>query len=139
LNPENRAHNSVLKILERYNLSEIKPLTSPLQGAKDKDKDKDKDKEQDKDKETRQKEFAEKVKMFGGGYSPEMLKQFFDYWSESSEGGRKMRFELEKVFDIGKRLTTWANRSKNFKHGNSSKANELDELLRQSISTLQSD
>lgn len=139
LNPENRAHNSVLKILERYNLTKIKPLTSPLQGAKDKYKDKDKDKEQDKDKETRQKEFAEKVKIFGGGYDSKMLKEFFDYWSESSEGGKKMRFELEKVFDIGKRLNTWANRSKNFNNGNSSKKDGLDELLNESITTLQSD
>lgn len=53
LNPVNRVHNSVMTILKRYNLldenNKIKPLTSPLQGAKDKDKDMDKDKEQDKD------------------------------------------------------------------------------------------
>jgi len=48
LNEENRAHNSVIKILSKYNLFPInKPLTSPLQGAMDmvKDKDKDMDKE----------------------------------------------------------------------------------------------
>ena len=42
LNVENRAHNSVIQILEKHG---IKGLTSPLQGAKDKDKDKDMDKE----------------------------------------------------------------------------------------------
>ena len=43
LNPENRAHNSVIQLLNKYNLSlENKPLTSPLQGAMDIDKDKDK-------------------------------------------------------------------------------------------------
>lgn len=42
LNPANRVHNSVLKILEKYNLSlENKPLASPLEGSKDKDIDKD--------------------------------------------------------------------------------------------------
>ena len=57
LNPANKVHQSVLSILEKYeiNLIEIaknKDLASPLQGAKDKDKDKDKvkDKEKDKDK-----------------------------------------------------------------------------------------
>jgi hypothetical protein len=45
LNPENRAHNSVIQILEKYELHKIKPLTSPLQGCKDKDKDKVKVKE----------------------------------------------------------------------------------------------
>ncbi len=46
LNPANRVHESVLAILSKYGidpneLSQNKPLTSPLQGAKDKDKDKD--------------------------------------------------------------------------------------------------
>ena len=52
LNPENRAHNSVIKELKKYNLmkNKNKPLTSPLQGAKDKDKDKVKDKDKDKEK-----------------------------------------------------------------------------------------
>jgi hypothetical protein len=45
LNPDNRAHNSVIQLLNKYNLSlEIKPLTSPLQGAMDMDKVKDKEK-----------------------------------------------------------------------------------------------
>jgi hypothetical protein len=46
LNPENRAHNSVITILKKYNLWNdtkglIKGLTRGLQGRKDKDKDKD--------------------------------------------------------------------------------------------------
>jgi len=48
LNPENRAHKSVITILEKFN---IKDLISPLQGAKDKDKDKDMVKDKDKVKE----------------------------------------------------------------------------------------
>ena len=50
LNESNRAHSSVLRILKQYNLLDIKPLTSPLQGAKDMDKDKEMDKDKDKDK-----------------------------------------------------------------------------------------
>jgi len=46
LNPANRVHESVINILKKYKLLNneneiIKPLTSTLQGAKDKDKDKD--------------------------------------------------------------------------------------------------
>jgi len=54
LNPENRAHNSVIQILSKHGLidehCEIKPLTSPLEGAMDKDKDMDMVKDLDKDK-----------------------------------------------------------------------------------------
>ena len=48
LNPENRAHKSVLDRLSKY---KIKPLKSPLKGAKDKDKDTDTDIDKDKRKE----------------------------------------------------------------------------------------
>jgi hypothetical protein len=59
LNPLNRVHQSILTILKKYN---IKPLTSPLQGAKDKDKDKDMDK--DKDKEGEKTEFQKTFDSF---------------------------------------------------------------------------
>lgn len=53
LNPQNRAHSSVISYLKSYHLWDdkkniIKPLTSPLQGAMDKDKDKDKDMDKEK-------------------------------------------------------------------------------------------
>jgi hypothetical protein len=48
LNPDNRAHNSIIILLEKYKLldKQNKPLTRPLQGCKDMDMDmvKDKDK-----------------------------------------------------------------------------------------------
>ncbi|MCK5022765.1 MAG: hypothetical protein KAS04_01195 [Candidatus Aenigmarchaeota archaeon] len=45
LNPENRAHNSVIIILSKHKLlNKNKHLKSPLQGCKDKDMDKDMDK-----------------------------------------------------------------------------------------------
>lgn len=56
LSEKNRAHISVISILNKYNLInedlEIKPLTSPLQGAKDKEQDKEQEMDMDKDKET---------------------------------------------------------------------------------------
>ena len=45
LNPKNRVHESILKILNKYKLLENKPLTSPLQGDKDMDKEQDMDKD----------------------------------------------------------------------------------------------
>lgn len=60
LNPQNRAHLSVINILKKYDVIEIieeneegasKVLIRPLQGCKDKDKDMDKDMDMVKDKE----------------------------------------------------------------------------------------
>jgi hypothetical protein len=57
LNESNRVHQSVIALLSKYGLGAYKPLTSPLQGAKDKDKDKDKDKNKEKDKDNRASKF----------------------------------------------------------------------------------
>ena len=44
-------------------------------------------------------------------YGPEMVRQFFDYWTECNEGGRKMKWEITKskggTFNIAGRLATW--------------------------------
>lgn len=52
LSEKNRVHESVIKELSKYDLLNIKPLASPLQGAKDKDKDKEQDKDKEKDKDS---------------------------------------------------------------------------------------
>lgn len=53
-------------------------------------------------------------------YSQEMLEKFCQYWTEPNRSGTKMRFELEKVFDIPRRLATWASRDKDIKANNGS-------------------
>lgn len=60
LNEENRVHKSVIDLLTKYDLLDIKSdlnktHTSPLQGAMDKDKDKDKELDKDKNKEPAEK------------------------------------------------------------------------------------
>ena len=44
-----------------------------------------------------------------------MLNKFCDYWTELNRSETKMRFEMEKTFEISKRLATWASREKDFK------------------------
>ena len=38
--------------------------------------------------------------------------KFLDYWTEKSEGGRKERWQMEKVFDVCRRWNTWLGRVK---------------------------
>ena len=42
----------------------------------------------------------------------ELLNNFIDYWTESNENGKKMRFEMEKVFDYKKRFKTFLTNKK---------------------------
>lgn len=53
-------------------------------------------------------------------YGKEMIRAFFDYWSELNKSETKMKFETNQTWEVAKRLATWANREKfNGKSGNS--------------------
>ncbi len=50
--------------------------------------------------------FFEKVSEYREKYSEAMLLSFANYWSEKNQKG-KMRWQLEKTFEIPNRLATW--------------------------------
>lgn len=62
----------------------------------------------------RREEFKLQVKQFTEKYPYQMLSDFYSYWSEKKPNGYKMRFELEPVFEIDRRLKTWERKSKEF-------------------------
>lgn len=62
--------------------------------------------------EDRQKTFFERLNQYASQYDAMMLKNFFEYWCEKNPNGRKMRFEMQKVFDMGRRLSTWNSNNK---------------------------
>ena len=45
-------------------------------------------------------------------YPKEMIRAFFDYWSELNKSGSKMRYEMQKTWEVNLRLATWASREK---------------------------
>ncbi len=51
--------------------------------------------------------FGEKLIPYVKQYGKEMIRAFFDYWTEVNDGGKKMRFEKETTFDLSKRLARW--------------------------------
>jgi len=50
-----------------------------------------------------------------GEYKDEMLFAFFNYWSEHNTNGKKMKYEMQKVFNISARLKTWCSKEFNNK------------------------
>lgn len=46
-------------------------------------------------------------------YGREMIRDFFNYWSEPNKSHSKMRFEQERTWDLARRLQTWEKRSRN--------------------------
>ena len=58
--------------------------------------------------------FREEVKQHLTDYSLSMINDFCDYWTEPNASRKKMKYELEKTFDIKRRLKTWHKNSKKF-------------------------
>jgi len=56
----------------------------------------------------RQQDFYQQLVPFVGKYPKEMLRDFFAYWSEPNRSRTKMRCELQKTWEISRRLATWA-------------------------------
>jgi DNA-binding PadR family transcriptional regulator len=67
--------------------------------------------------------FLMEVSAFKELYSVEMLEAFIDYWTEPNKSKTKLRYELQKTFDIARRLKTW---SKNESKFGSKKINLID-------------
>ena len=67
----------------------------------------------------------------GGKYPKEMIRAFYDYWTEPNQSNTKMKWELQKTWSTAGRLATWASRDRNFSSNNNYKtrdeqrANEL--------------
>lgn len=57
--------------------------------------------------EQRRAKFKESIRPHVVTFGRDMCNAFFDFWSESSPSGIKMRYEKEPVFDIKKRLQRW--------------------------------
>ena len=56
-------------------------------------------------REEREQAFREQADKFIPEYGRKMIDAFCDYWTEF--GGKKMRFEKEKTWELKRRLQTW--------------------------------
>jgi len=64
--------------------------------------------------EQRRQVFAIRVFEFSNQYPKEMLDKFLLYWSEMNKAGSQMRWEMERTWELSRRLATWASREKGF-------------------------
>ena len=87
--------------------------------------------------EERKASFIYQVSLFRNKYNDDMLQSFAEYWMEHNVGGKKMRFEMEKVFQIERRLLTWNKNQSKFKQNGQSKptANDFTEEWRKQTNT----
>jgi hypothetical protein len=65
--------------------------------------------------EKRMKEFYKSLVPYVQTYGKEMVRAFYDYWSETNKSGSKMKWEQEPTWVLEKRLQRWANNDKSYK------------------------
>ena len=58
--------------------------------------------------------FIKKVFEFKKEYDKETLDEFIDYWTEKNMSGTKMKYEMQKTFDVSRRLKRWVKNSKDW-------------------------
>ncbi|CAB4153586.1 hypothetical protein UFOVP634_8 [uncultured Caudovirales phage] len=64
--------------------------------------------------EARSQTFKDSLLQYKDKYQVNMLKEFYNYWTEPNQSKSKMRFELEKTWSLDRRLETWAKRENLF-------------------------
>ena len=64
--------------------------------------------------EARSQTFKDSLLQYKDKYQVNMLKEFYNYWTEPNQSKSKMRFELEKTWSLDRRLETWAKRENSF-------------------------
>tara|TARA_R100000781_G_scaffold113158_1_gene81184 strand:- start:788 stop:1444 length:657 start_codon:yes stop_codon:yes gene_type:complete len=70
----------------------------------------------------RAQEFTEEV--FMSNLETEVCQDFVDYWTETNKSNTKMKFELQKTFDIKRRLARWVSNNKKWNIKQSSKIDQ---------------
>lgn len=110
-NNNNRFSKSTTEVQPKVNQS-----TTEVQANKDVNKDNNINKEKiEKEKSLslsdRTEKFKNELTPFVEKYGKDMIFAFFDYWSEPNPSKTKMKFEMQKTWDIAKRLRTWERRS----------------------------
>lgn len=81
------------------------------------------------DIDTRKRRFYEELIPYVEVYGKEMVRDFYEKWTEETPGRLKFKKELEKTWNTSLRLKTWAKRDLNKRaYGNSSKAERIAEV-----------
>ena len=57
----------------------------------------------------------EQMRAFKTMYSPKMMEDFWIYWTEKTVSGKE-KWQLEKIFDVSKRLLRWERQEAQFQH-----------------------
>jgi len=114
-------HNIDAQVLgyEAKTKQKIEPLqggsVGGLVGGLGQGEEKGKVKEKEELINSRKLKFADTLKPFVEKYGAKMIRAFYDYWVEPNKSNTKFRQELQKTWDVKRRLEAWSTNESNFK------------------------
>jgi hypothetical protein len=79
---------------------------------------------------SRKLKFANTLKPFIDNYGKELIREFYNYWTEPNKSNTKFKQELERTWSLERRLETWAKNDTNFNNNNNTKKQKQNELTR---------
>lgn len=80
----------------------------------------------------RRKAFYESLIPFVKIYGKDMIRNFYDYWSEMNKSKSSMRWEGEKTWELERRLEYWSRRDNSYKSRSNGDNREQEKAGRQS-------
>lgn len=83
------------------------PMTIPKEEKEEEQVQEKVEVKEKEDIDSRKLKFAHTLKEFSNIYSREMLKEFYDYWTETNDNGKKFRREMQRTWNLKRRLETW--------------------------------
>lgn len=87
--------------------------------------------------EKRKEKFYQSLVPFVEKYGREMIRDFFDYWAEFNKSKTKMRWELERTWETGRRLAYWGSRNNKFnENGTNRQTNSSAEKRAESVADI---
>lgn len=93
------------------------------------------------DIEERKLKFASTLQIFLPQYGREMLNEFYGYWTEPNKSNTKFRQELEKTWDLNRRLERWTksdfSKGKTISTGQPSKMESMVNSAKEALNMLQ--
>lgn len=69
--------------------------------------------------------------VFSFNFNNSTSTEFISYWTETNASGKKMKFEMEKTFDIKRRLLRWEKNEKKWEQKNKNSYSKIDHQLSQ--------
>lgn len=103
----------LLKLTEE--MPKIQEETPKLTEENDKEKKRKEKESKEKNIEEREKEFFASCEALNNKFPTQAIKNFFSYWSEKNKSGTKMRWELEKTWELTRRINTWVLNEEKFR------------------------